>query len=112
MPKPICSKLNQPPIRWRCFPASCGIGGGFAWPIDHFIRRDFRERNTGLRLSVEMENLPMMQLAERHVKAAPTELTVIYNDYALIHMVVKPFGHAVKSPDIPIQSANDIDITS
>lgn len=59
-----------------------------------------------------MENLPMMQLAERHVKAAPTELTVIYNDYALIHMVVKPFGHAVKSPDIPIQSANDIDITS
>jgi hypothetical protein len=52
----------------------------------------------------------MMHLAERHVKAAPTELTVIYNDYALIHMVVKPFGHAVKSSYVPIQSAYDIDI--
>ena len=61
---------------------------------------------------MEMKNLPMMQLSERHVKATPTELAVVHDDYALIHMVMKSFGHAVKRADIFIQCAHYIDITT
>ena len=61
---------------------------------------------------MEMKNLTAVSLTIWHKKAASSKLTVVHNDNSLKHVVVKPFGHAIKSPDIAVEGADKVKVTS
>ena len=61
---------------------------------------------------MQMKNLPMKRLAERHVEAAAAKLAVVHHDYTLKHVIVEALGHTVECADILIQRTHDINVVS
>ena len=61
---------------------------------------------------MQVKNLPVKRFSEGHKKAASSKLTVVHNDNSLEHVVVKPFRHAIKSPDIAVERADNVKVAS
>jgi hypothetical protein len=61
---------------------------------------------------MEMKNLSVKWLLEGHEERASAKLTVIHQKHALIHVVVQCLRHPVERPDITIERADDVEITS
>ena len=61
---------------------------------------------------MQVKNLAVKRLAKRHEKTASSKLTVVDNDNPLEHMVVEPFRHAIKSPDIAVERADNVKVAS
>ena len=61
---------------------------------------------------MQVEDLAMIGLPERHVEAASSELSVVYHNYTLIHVVVEAFRHPVEGSNVLIQCANKVQIVA
>lgn len=67
---------------------------------------DLKKRDTCLRLSVRMENLPLKVSPFGKVRVTAPEGTVVGYDHELVHMIMKGLSHLVKRADITIERRN------
>ena len=61
---------------------------------------------------MEMKDLAMKWLIERHEERASAKLSVIHQEHSLIHVVVQRLRHPVEDPDISVERTDDVEITS
>ena len=93
-----------------CFPLTFRKAKLGIWACYQFMRTDLRKRDGSLRLAVYMKNLPFKLVLVGEIEITASKLPVVYNNYALEHMVVKSLRHSIKGSNILIQSADDVEI--
>ena len=54
-----------------------------SWSGDKFLRRDFCESNTGLRLTVKVNDLSFVAFPKRGVEITASELAIVYDKNTL-----------------------------